>query len=90
MQNIKLGNLDDAGESINDVEKALSRVGIELRDTPTSFRDMSDVLEDVASQWSTFDDTTQASIAQTLAGARQYENLIVLLNNWTMAEGLKT
>ncbi|MFA6325362.1 MAG: hypothetical protein WCX46_04020 [Candidatus Paceibacterota bacterium] len=90
MQNIKLGNLDEDSKSINDVEKALKRVNIEIRETPTTFRNMSDVLEDVARQWSSFDDVTKASIAQALAGTRQYENLIALLENWSTAEKLKT
>jgi gas vesicle protein len=88
MQNIKMGNIDEAGVSINNVETALKRVNIELRDSPTSFRNMSDVLSDVANKWGGFDEITRASIAQALAGTRQYENLIVLLNNWTTAKDL--
>ena len=44
--NIKLGNLDEDGKSINDTEKALGRIGIKIRDTKNEFRDFDDVLKE--------------------------------------------
>jgi len=90
MQNIKLGNLDDDEKSINDVEKALARVDIKLRVNETTFRDMSDVLADVAGKWNTLNDVEKASIGQALAGTRQQESILTLMNNWSMAQSLLT
>lgn len=44
--NIKLGNLDEDGKSINDTEKAMARVGIQIRDSKDSFREFDDVLQE--------------------------------------------
>ncbi len=89
MQNIKLGKLfEDEATTINDVEKALSRVQIPLRENEVTFRNMSDVLRDVAEKWHTFDDTTRASITQALAGTRQANMLIALLDNWSLSQEL--
>ena len=44
--NLKLGNMDDEGKSINDVEKALKRVNIEVRNAEGNFRDFDDVLKE--------------------------------------------
>jgi len=90
MQNIRLGDLDEEGQSINNVEEALKRVDIQLRENDTTFRNMEDVLADVADKWKTFDDVTRASITQALAGTRQANMLIALLDNWSMSQGLLT
>ena len=76
LQNVKLGKIDDeSGESLSNVEEALGRVNIKLRENETTFRDMSDVLEEVAGRWSTFDDVTKASIAQAIAGKVLCQNI---------------
>ena len=90
MQNIRLGDLDEEGQSINNVEEALKRVDIQLRENDTTFRNMEDVLADVADKWKTFDDVTRSSITQALAGTRQANMLIALLDNWSMSQNLLT
>ena len=45
-ENIKLGNLDDEGKSINDTEKALGRIGIKIREDAGTFRDFGSVLDE--------------------------------------------
>lgn len=45
-ENIKLGNLDDEGKSINDTEKALGRIGIKIREDAVTFRDFGSVLDE--------------------------------------------
>ena len=40
--------IDDAGETLNDVEITLNRAGIALRSSKNDWRDMYDVLNDVA------------------------------------------
>jgi len=81
MQDIKAGAIDEDGLGLNNVESALARVNIALRDTPTSFRDMSAVLEDVAAKWSTLNDIEQANIAKAIAGVRQQNLFMVLMQN---------
>jgi len=83
MQNIKLGRLfEDDATTLNDVEKALSLVDIELRDSETTFKDMNTVLDEVASKWNTLNEVEQSAIANAIAGVRQRENFLVLMNNY--------
>ena len=86
MESIKLGKMfEDDPTTINDVEKALSLVDIQIRDSQNSFRDMGDVLEDVAAKWNTMSETEQSAISGAIAGVRQRENFLVLMNNFTEA-----
>ena len=82
MADIQNGNLDETGMSINNVEKSLRGVGIELRDSDTSFRDFSDVIRDVAKKWDTLNEVEQANIAKAIAGVRQRETFLVLMENY--------
>lgn len=80
LENIKLGRLDEEGATLNDVEKTLARVNIKLRVNETTFRDMSDVLTDVANKWDTFNQVEQASIAQAIAGKYVPEHIVIYGN----------
>ena len=67
---------------LNDVETALGAMGIQLRDTVSTFRSFDDVLDEIASKWDTYSTVQQAGIATSLAGTRQRENLVAMLSNW--------
>ena len=88
MQDIKEGKVDAEGIGLNNVESALDRIGVRLRDSETEFRDMSDVLEDIAAKWADLDEREQANIGKAIAGVRQRENFLVSFaktcgNAWT-------
>jgi hypothetical protein len=82
MQDVKLGKLDEEGLGISDVETALGRVGIKVRENATTFRNMDAVILDLSKTWSTLNDVEQSSIAKSVAGTRQRENFLVLMNNF--------
>ena len=69
-------------EALNDIETVLSKVGVATRNSVGDFRDMSDVLSDIATKWTTFDEVTQNAITTAMAGTRQRESLNVLFSNW--------
>ena len=75
----------DISTYVNDVEKVLSKVGIRLRDTNKDFRDAQDVLDDVAKAWDTYDDLTKQSLATAIAGTRQRENFLALMQSYDKA-----
>lgn len=89
-QDVKQGNLDEDGLGLNDVENSLNRVGIALRSSETDFRDLDDVIADIADRWSSFDEVTQSSIAKSVAGVRQRENFLILMTNYQQALNLET
>ena len=74
--------IDEAGEKLNDVEITLNRAGIALRSSQDDWRDMYDVLNDVAGKWKELDDTQKAQIATALGGTRQKEIVLALMENW--------
>ena len=70
---------------VNDVEKVLSKIGIRLRDTNKDFRDAQDVLDDIAKGWANYDDLTKQALATSIAGTRQRENFLALMENYDKA-----
>lgn len=83
LQNVAAGKtVDDMGESLNDVEKSLNSVGIKLRTSAGEWRNMEDVIDEVAESWKTLNGVEQAQLATAIAGTRQRENFIVLMENY--------
>ena len=87
MNNVAAGNFvdEETGESLNDVEKVLGKLGIFLRDTSGQFRNSGEVLDEVASRWKNFDSVSQHAIATAFSGTRQQEKFIVLMENYGSA-----
>ena len=84
--NVKLNKLvDDDGESLNDYERVLARVGIQLRDNLGSFKDFDDVLGEVQAKWSSLTEVEQSAIAAALGATRQKENVLTLMENYGKA-----
>lgn len=75
----------DIATYVNDVEKVLSKIGIRLRDTNKDFRDAQDILDDVAKGWANYDDLTKQALATSIAGTRQRENFLALMENYDKA-----
>ena len=87
MNNVAAGKFidDETGESLNDVETVLGELGIKLRGLDGQFRNSSDVLDEVADRWESFDNVAQHAIATAFAGTRQQEKFIVLMENYGSA-----
>lgn len=87
MNNVAAGNFvdEETGESLNDVETVLNKLGIALRDVNGEFRDSDDVLDEVASKWETFDSVAQHAIATAFAGTRNQEKFLVLMQHYETA-----
>lgn len=77
---------EDEWSNLNDVEKSLGALGINIRESVDSFRSFDDVLEEIASKWDTFTDVQQSGIATSMAGTRQRENFVTLMENWGAVE----
>jgi len=83
MQSVKAGlEFDEFGESINNVEKVLSRFKISLRDSQQSFRPLGDVLDDISKKWDTLGDVEQSQIAEAIAGIRQRNVFLSIMQNY--------
>ena len=90
MNQIKAGKFVDSetGESLNDVEKVLDKVGISMRDVNGQFKDSEPIIDAVADKWSTFDGNTKKAVATAMAGTYQYNKLIAMFDNWDKVQAL--
>ena len=67
---IKNGAIDEDGLKLNNVEIALSRINVKLRDGHNNIRDIQDVLADVGKKWSSINELEQDNIAKSIAGKK--------------------
>lgn len=90
MNNIKVGKFvdDETGEPLNDVEKVLNEVGISMRDVNGQFQDSEITIDSIAEKWSTFDKNTQKAISTAVAGTRQINSFISVMDNWDKVQSL--
>ena len=70
---------------VNDIAKALSKIDVVLMDQEGNWRDMEDIMVDIAKEWGTLDDKTKSYIATTMAGVKQQNVFLALMND--MAKG---
>ncbi len=88
LHSIKAKGYSEEDETkINDVAKALKHIDVALLDNEGNWRDMSAIFSDIAVQWETLDAKTQSYIATTLAGTRQQNFFLALMND--MAKGVE-
>lgn len=82
LQNIKMkGFNEEDATKINDVAKALDEVGVALMDQNGNWRDMSTIFLEVSEQWGSLDDKTRSYLATTLAGTRQKNIFLTLMED---------
>lgn len=82
IQDLELGNTLDDGVTLGKYSEALQAVGITVKESNGNLRDMDDILKDMGSKWDTLTKAQQVSLAQTVAGTRQYTQLVALMDNW--------
>lgn len=90
MNQIRAGKFVDAetGESLNDTEKVLKKIGVSMRDNTGMFRDSEGVLDDIAKKWKTLDSNSQKAVATATDGTYQYNKFIAAMDNWDKVEKL--
>lgn len=88
IQGLTLGETQDDGTNLNKYSEALSKVGINIKDTSGELKDMDTILNELGNKWTTLRRDQQMALAQTVAGVRQYNQLITLMNNWNYFQEL--
>lgn len=85
LHNIRARGFNEEDETkINDVAKALAKLPepLQLINSLTGeWVDMSTIFEEVARQWSSLDDETRAYLATTIAGTKQQNVFLTLMND---------
>ena len=82
IQGLELGETLEDGVNLNKYSSALKQIGIDVLDANNNIRQMDDILNDLGEKWETLTEAQKAATAQTVAGVRQYSQLMALMNNW--------
>lgn len=86
IQGLKLGEILEDGTDLNQYSEALLAVGVNIKDANGQLKDMDQILNEMAGVWETLNRDEQVALAQKVAGVRQYNQLISLMENWDAME----
>ena len=91
MESLELGETLDDGTTLGKYSAAMAKVGVDIKDANGQMRDMDNILSDLGEQWQFLNKDQQIALAQSVAGIRQYNQFIGLMDNWNvMEDNLKT
>lgn len=86
MADIESGEDDET--SLGNYTAEMANLGVNVLNAEGKLRDMGEVIEEVGSKWTKFSREQQLALAQSMAGTRQYNNLIALFDNWSQYESM--
>ena len=86
IQGLSLGETLEDGTNLNKYSEALSKVGISIFEQNGQLKDMDDILDEMGAKWETLSKDQQVALAQTVAGVRQYNQLVSLMDSWDFME----
>lgn len=72
-------------EGINDIERVLNKVGIKIRTSSKEFASFDSILAQLAENWIKYSSVEKAAISTAIAGTRQRENFLALMENYNEA-----
>lgn len=76
------GSTLEDGVNVNQVEAALSAVGIAARDSAGNFRNLDDILNELGPRWDSLTSMQRQAIAQAAAGTRQQSRFLSIMQDW--------
>ena len=82
IQGLNQGETLDDGTTLNKYSQALTTVGVQIKDTNGELKGMDEILDDLGSRWNTLAQDQKIALAETVAGVRQWTQLIALMDNW--------
>ena len=82
IQGLQLGETLEDGTTLNKYSEALKTVGISIFEQNGELKAMDKILDEMGNKWSQLSKDQQVALAQTVAGVRQYNQLMALMSNW--------
>lgn len=82
IQGLQQGETLDDGTTLNKYSQALANVGVQIKDTSGELKGMDEILDDLGGKWDTLAQDQKIALAETVAGVRQWTQLIALMDNW--------
>jgi TP901 family phage tail tape measure protein len=86
IQGLNLGETLEDGVTLNKYSEALSKVGISIFEQNGELKAMDNILNEMGDKWDTLNKAQQTALAQTVAGVRQYNQLVALMDNYDFYE----
>lgn len=86
IQDLELGNTLEDGTTLGKYSEALAKVGVDIKDASGGLKDMDIILSEMGAKWQQIDKDQQVALAKSVAGIRQYTQLIALMDNWDTFE----
>lgn len=86
IQGLQLGETLDDGTTLNKYSEALNKIGISIYDASGDLKAMDNILDEMADKWGALNKVQQTALAQTVAGVRQYNQLVALMDNWNSGD----
>lgn len=86
----RMGDIEaglDGETTLGNYTEQMKEMGFNVLDAQGKLRDMGSIIEEIGAKWSNMTREQQLSLAQTVAGTRQYNNLLALFDNWDMYTG---
>ena len=82
LQGLQLGETLEDGTTLNKYSEALEVVGVDIKTSNGELKQMDVILDELGSKWQTLAQDEKMALAQTVAGVRQYTQLISLMDNY--------
>ena len=82
IQGLTQGETLDDGTTLNKYSQALATVGVQIKDTDGELKGMDEILDNLGSKWNTLAQDQKIALAETVAGVRQWTQLIALMDHW--------
>lgn len=76
------GSTEDITESLNNVERMLKTVGMDIRTSKGEFKDVTDIIEELVDKWGQLNDVQKNAVGFTFAGTHHKNTFIALIENW--------
>ena len=81
----RMGDIEagiDTETTLGEYTSRMAEMGINVLDMNGKLRDMGAVIEEIGQKWTSLTREQQIALSQTVAGTRQYNNLLALFDNW--------
>lgn len=82
IQGLNQGETLDDGTTLNKYSQALATIGVQIKDTNGELKGMDEILNDLGGKWDGLARDQKIALAETVAGVRQWTQLIALMDNW--------
>ena len=81
-ESLSLGETLDDETTMTKYSQALAKVGVSIKDQNGALKDMDTIIQEIGETWKIISADQRIALAQTVAGMRQYNNFIALMDNY--------